>query len=479
MRWLFADQLGPHYLSDDEPLLVESRRVFARKVFHRQKAHLVRAALRHRAAELDVELRQVERYADALPSSGLTVAHPTSWAALDFVRHRGIEVVDSPGWVLTPAQFGEWAGDRTHLRMDDFYRSQRRRTGVLLEGDHPAGGRWSFDHDNREPPPPQGLSLAEPYAPREDEIDQQVRRDLDAWERSGEVRFLGRDGPRRFAATRAEAVQALNDFVSHRLPDFGAYEDAMLAGDGWLAHSTLSPALNLGLLDPMECVHAAEDAYRSGAAPINSVEGFVRQLIGWREYVWHVYWWGGRGYRRRNALHAQGSLPAWFADLDADAVDARCLRTVLAQVRDLGWTHHIPRLMVLGSWALQRGYRPAELADWFARAFVDGYEWVMTANVVGMSQHGDGGLMATKPYSSGGAYIDRMSDFCGGCTYDPKKRLGEDACPFTAGWWALLDRIADDVRGNHRMAQPLAGLARLRDLGEVVAQERARGAQPP
>jgi deoxyribodipyrimidine photolyase-related protein len=480
MRWLFADQLGPHFLPAGEtPLLIESRQVFVRRTFHRQKAHLVLSALRHRAAELDVRLHRVDRYADALPSSGVTVAHPTSYAALDLARARGIEVVDSPGWVLTPSEFTAWAGDRERLRLEDFYRAQRVRTGVLMEGSRPVGGQWNYDHDNRSGPPAGGLGLAEPWAPCEDDIDAEVRRDLDAWERSGDVSFIGVDGPRLFAATRAEALRTLQDFVDHRLADFGTYEDAMLAADGWLAHSTLSPALNLGLLDPLECVEAAVAAWRSGAAPINSVEGFVRQLIGWREYVWHVYWWGGRSYRHRNSLHVSGSLPAWFSGLDADAVEARCLSTVLAQVRDIGWTHHIPRLMVLGSWALQRGYRPSELADWFARAFVDGYEWVMTANVVGMSQHADGGLMATKPYTSGGAYISRMSDFCGACRYSPAVRVGDEACPYTAGYWALLDRIADDVRGNHRMAQPLAGLARLKDLPAVVEQERRRGSSPP
>jgi deoxyribodipyrimidine photolyase-related protein len=253
----------------------------------------------------------------------------------------------------------------------------------------------------------------------------------------------------------------------------------MLAGDPVLAHSSLSVPLNLGLLHPLEVVRAAEDAYRRGQAPIASVEGFIRQVLGWREYVWGVYWWQDAGYRERNALAATAPLPDWFANLDADAVEARCLSDVLAGVRDRGWVHHIPRLMVLGNYALQRGWQPAALADWFHTCFVDGYAWVMAANVVGMSQHADGGLMATKPYASGGAYLDRMSDYCTGCVYNPRTRLGPQACPFTAGYWAFLDRAEPQLRGNHRMAQPLAGLGRLADLPQVVAQERDRGDAAP
>jgi deoxyribodipyrimidine photolyase-related protein len=226
-------------------------------------------------------------------------------------------------------------------------------------------------------------------------------------------------------------------------------------------------------------VRAAEGAYLTGAAPLGSVEGYVRQVLGWREYVWHTYWHFGPDYRQRNALDAGRRLPRWFAELDADAVEARCLSTVLAQVRDSGWTHHIPRLMVLGNYALQRGWDPRALTDWFHRCFVDGYDWVMLPNVLGMSQHADGGLMATKPYAAGGAYISRMSDFCRGCRYQPERRLGPDACPYTAGYWWFLDRNQAALAGNHRMRQPLRGLDRLPDLAEVANQEEGRGSSAP
>lgn len=225
-----------------------------------------------------------------------------------------------------------------------------------------------------------------------------------------------------------------------RLDTFGPYEDAMLAADPVMSHSLLSSSLNLGLLDPAEVVERAEAEWRAGRAPLNSVEGFIRQIAGWREYVWQLYWYFGEEYRHSNVLRHTRPLPDWWNDLDAAAVEARCLRTVLAQVRDTGWTHHIPRLMILGGYALQRGWEPAQVTDWFCRCFVDGYDWVMVPNVVGMSQYADGGRMTTKPYTSGGAYIDRMSDLCGECVYRPRERTGEHACPYTAGYWTFVDR---------------------------------------
>ena len=490
-RWLFADQLGPHFdVGRGGVLLVESRRALGRRPFHRQKLHLVLSALRHRAAELgdSAVLLRTDTYTEALREMGepVRVHEPTSYAAERLVRRLlatgMVESVDpTPGYSLSREDFARWADGRRRLRMEDFYRFQRQRLDLLVEGDRPVGGRWSFDEDNREPPPKgaERLDVPAPYQPREDDIDAEVRDDLDRWTREGHVRPTGVDGPRLFAVTRREALAALERFVTHRLGAFGPHEDAMLRGDWAMAHSLLSVPLNLGLLDPVEVADRAVQAYRDGDAPLASVEGFVRQVIGWREYVWHLYWHFGPTYRRRNALQARSPLPDWFDRLDADAVEAACLQDAVAGVRDRGWVHHIPRLMVLGNWAAQRGYDPDTLTEWFQTRFIDGYDWVMPANVVGMSQHADGGAMATKPYVSGGAYINRMSDYCGGCRYDPRKRVGDDACPFTAGYWAYLDRNADRLEGNHRMARPLQQRRRLADLTEVVAQERHRGDGAP
>jgi deoxyribodipyrimidine photolyase-related protein len=490
-RWVFGDQLGPHYLDDPgQPvLLIESRAVLRRRRFHRQKAHLVLSAIRHRAAELGSQaiFRQTDTYGPALAEAGpVDVTQPTSYRADAFVRrHPAVaEVLPDRGFATPRDEFAAWVDGRGRRRLllEDLYRENRRRHEVLMDGAEPAGGTWNLDAENRRPPP-RGVSTLDvraPWSPAEDEIDASVRADLDAWAAAGEVEFVGADGPRWAPATRGEALAALRHFVRHRLPAFGPYEDAMLAGDPAMAHSRLSPALNLGLLHPLEVVRAAEDAYRAGDVPLASAEGFVRQVLGWREYVWSLYWHLGPAYRRRNALRARRRVPYWFASLDAGrTVEARCLSTVLGDLREHGWVHHIPRLMVLGNWALQHGWSPAEMVDWFHTSFVDGYDWVMLANVVGMSQWADGGLMATKPYAAGGAYIDRMSDFCGGCRYDPKKRVGEDACPYTAGYWAFLERNAEHFAGNRRMAQPLAGLRRLSDLDALVEQERTRGSAAP
>jgi len=484
--WIFGDQLGPHVHSSEEHrgrevVLVESERVFRRRRFHRQKLHLVLSGVRHTAAELGdraIHLR-TGTYREALEQVGrpVVVHEPTSFAAADLVerlRKDGLvaEVLPTPTFALPRKDFDAWAGDRETFRMEDFYRAQRRRFDVLMDADEPVGGKWNFDAENREPPPrgQPTLDVPGPWLPTEDDIDVAVRADLDALD----LPTVGRDGPRLFAVTADEAKRALTHFVEQRLPHFGPPEDAMLTDDWAMAHSLLSVPLNLGLLHPLDAVRAAEDAHRSGAVPLPSAEGFVRQVLGWREYVWQLYWRFGRGYQRRNALEARTPLPDWWTDLDAGAVTAKCLSTALEGVRDRGWTHHIQRLMVLGNHALQRGYRPAELSDWFRETFVDGFEWVMPPNVIGMSQHADGGMLATKPYSSGGAYIAKMSDHCTGCAFDPKKRVGDDACPFTAGYWAWTHRHRDLLAANHRTARAVAGMKRLSDLDALLEQESAR-----
>lgn len=496
-HWLFGDQLGPHFLTPgpqgpdrDTPLvMIESRAVFRRRRFHRAKAHLVLSAMRHRAAELGDRVRYVraDTYREGLRTAvgrrPVTVHHPTSRAALGLVRALDqVTVLPARGFLVPQDEFRAWRAehDGGRLLQEAFYRRVRREHELLMDGDDPVGGRWNFDHDNREPPPKgsRTLGVPAPYRPREDAIDAEVRHDLDRWERDGDVRFVGRDGPRTFPASRREALAALRRFLTHRLADFGPPEDAMLADDPVMSHSLLSASLNLGLLDPFECLTRAEQAWRSGAAPLPSVEGFVRQIAGWREYVWQLYWHFGEEYRSSNALGHRRALPDWFLDLDADAVTARCLASVLAQVRDRGWTHHIPRLMVLGNHCLQQGWDPAAVTDWFHRCFVDGYDWVMLPNVVGMSQYADGGRMVTKPYASGGAYIHRMSDFCGPCAYRPDRRTGEAACPYTAGYWAFLHRHRHRLAGNPRMARAVRGLDRLADLDDLLEEQKGRTGPP-
>lgn len=479
-RWIFAGQLGDTFDDGGRMLLIEARSVLQRAPMHRQKAHLILSAMRHRAAELGdrVEFHQVERYHDVVAGrSDLEVIDPTSYAARRLVRSVGATVLPSRGFVTSEADFTAWADGRKKAPiMEDFYRFVRARSGILMEGDQPVGGKWNFDHENRSAPPKGAvtLGLPNPWWPEEDEIDAGVRADLDRWQAEGSIQLIGDDRSRWAAATATEAKKALADFLETRLNDFGPFEDASLTGDWTMAHSLLSAPLNLGLLDPREVIDAAVAQYRAGRAPIESVEGFVRQICGWRDWVWHLYWRLGETYVEKNALDAQTPVAAEFLALDAEAIESNCLRQTIAGVREHGWTHHIPRLMILGNWALQRGYSPQQLNDWFIGMFVDGTPWVMPANVIGMALFADGGIVATKPYAAGGAYINRMTDYCGGCRFNPKVRVGPEACPFTAGYWAFLDRVEPVIRSNFRMAQPLAGLRRLADREQVVDQERRR-----
>ena len=483
--WLFADQLGPAVYGGEHAqrpiLLIEAESAMRRRRFHRQKLHLVLSATRHAAADLGerATLIRADTYTDALRSYGrpVLVHEPTSHDAEKFVHRMKAEglvadVLPTPTFALPRAEFSQWAGDRKRFRLEDFYRQQRRRFGVLMDGDQPVDGRWNFDTDNRESPPKGASTLGAvaPYHPVEDDIDAQVRRDLDAMA----LDTVGIDGPRLFAVTPAEAEEVLRQFIEYRLPLFGRYEDAMLGADWAMAHSLLSVPLNLGVLHPLDAVHAAEAAYRDGSAPLAAVEGFIRQILGWREYMWQLYWHFGPEYLDNNSLEAHTPLPDWWVNLDADSVDAECLSQALGGVRDRGWAHHIQRLMVLGSHGLQRGYQPRELSDWFASSFVDGFAWVMPTNVIGMSQHADGGLLATKPYTSGGAYINKMSNHCRSCRFDPKKRLGEDACPFTAGYWAFVDRHQGLLAANMRTARAVSSMKRLSDLEAVLEQEQHR-----
>jgi len=483
--WLFADQLGPTVYGGEhshrEILLVEATSALRRRPYHRQKLHLVLSGLRHAERDLGdrATLLKAETYTDALERYGrpVLVHEPTSFAAEKFVhrlRKEGLvaDVLPTPTFALPRAEFAEWAGDRTRFRMEDFYRDQRRRFDVLMDGPDPVGRRWNFDEDNREPPPKKQdtLGAPKPYQPREDDIDEQVRADLDRMD----LNTVGVDGPRLFAVTPTEAKRALTRFIDHRLTDFGRYEDAIMSHDWAMSHSLLSVPLNLGVLHPLDAVHAAEDAYRNNNAPLAAVEGFIRQILGWREYMWHLYWHFGPSYTRNNELSARAPLPDWWKTLNADDVTAECLRHALAGVRDRGWTHHIQRLMVLGNHALQRGYSPSQLTEWFATAYVDGFRWVMPTNVIGMSQHADGGKLATKPYASGGAYINKMSDHCGDCAYDPKQRLGDDACPFTAGYWDFVHRHQDRLARNNRTRRAVSSMERLKNVDAVVAQEAKR-----
>jgi deoxyribodipyrimidine photolyase-related protein len=329
--------------------------------------------------------------------------------------------------------------------MEYFYRDMRRRTGLLMDGDKPVGGQWNFDHENRKP------ARADLFMPRPlaFEPDARTAEVLDlVGQRFGN--HFGDLRPFGFPVTRDGALQAAAHFVSRMLPHFGDYQDAMLRGESFMYHSVLSPLLNVGLLDPLELCRLAEAAYHEGRAPLNAVEGFIRQVIGWREFVRGIYWLAGPSYTGLNALGATRSLPSMYWTAETDMA---CMQAVISQTREHAYAHHIQRLMVTGNFALLSGIDPREVHEWYLAVYADALEWVEAPNTIGMSQFADGGLVASKPYASSGAYIDRMSDYCGSCRYKVKKRTGPDACPFNALYWDFLARHRARFQSNPRMAQ--------------------------
>jgi deoxyribodipyrimidine photolyase-related protein len=331
----------------------------------------------------------------------------------------------------------------------------RRRHGVLMEGEQPAGGEWNFDSENRSSfgaggPPPH-------RAPRAFDPDALTREVVELVN----TRFANHPGTLDafdWPVTSQQANEALADFVEHRLEQFGQWQDAMWTGEAWLFHSRLSAAMNVKLLSPRTVVAAAENAWRKGRAPLAAVEGFVRQILGWREYVRGVYWHFMPGYVERNALGAGQPLPAFYWSGDTEMV---CLREAIGQTLRFGYAHHIQRLMVTGLFALLLGVRPREVHAWYLAVYVDAIEWVELPNTLGMSQYADGGVMASKPYAASGKYIQRMSNYCKGCRYDPGESLGPKACPFTTLYWDFLSRHEKLLSGNLRMGMQIKNLKRM------------------
>ncbi|HQZ37083.1 MAG TPA: cryptochrome/photolyase family protein, partial [Ilumatobacteraceae bacterium] len=389
---------------------------------------------------------------------------PASRAGLTMLRRSGVTVTRSNQFLTHPEEFADWADGRKRLTMEDFYRWQRRRLGYLMDGDEPVEGRWNFDAENRQRPPRDGRNhWPPPPVSMLDDVDQNVLRDLPAT-----VWGAAPDGT--WATTRTEALRRLQHFIDHLLPRFGPHEDAMLVSSWHLAHGLLAQYLNVGLLHPREVCDAVEVAYRCGRVPIASAEGFLRQVIGWREYVWGLYWLRGEAYMELNELNAQRPLPPAFTG--RAPTQMRCVGTTLQTLHDHGWVHHIQRLMILGNLALLAGLQPLAMTEWMWAGFVDGAEWVMGPNVIGMALYADGGQMSTKPYAAGGAYIDKMSDYCKGCRYDRTKRTGPDACPYTTLYWDFLARHEVRFARNPRVAQQVRAAQRLGDLAEVRVRAR-------
>ena len=417
---------------------------------------------------------QLQADIERLRPTRLVMTAPGDWRVLEAIKTVAgssavaFEIREDRHFFVTVREFAAHARGRKSLRMEYFYREQRKRHGILMEEDgEPSGGRWNFDADNREAFGAAGPGMLLPRTTFEpDAVTLAVISVVDA-------RFAdhpGRLDSFAWPVTRAQALQSLQVFIAQRLPLFGRYQDAMWPGNPWLYHAHLSAALNLKLLNPREVVAAAEAAFREGHAPLASVEGFIRQILGWREYVRGIYWTQMPGYRERNALDAQEDLPAWYW---TGSTDMACLRDALAQTLMHGYANHIQRLMVTGLYALMLGAQPEQVHGWYLAVYVDAVEWVELPNTLGMSQYADGGLMGSKPYTATGKYIDRMSPHCKGCRYDPTQRSGDNACPFTTLYWDFLMRHQATLSKNPRMALQAKNVARLSDSQRRAVAERA------
>ena len=492
LRFVLGDQLSPQISSLEDAerardivLMAEvaDETVYVRH--HKKKIAFILAAMRHFAAELRdagwrvdyVRLedpdntgsftgelaRAVARHA----ASEVVVTEPGEWRVLEMMRRWPdeigvpIEIRDDTRFFCSTERFKRWAAGRKSLRMEFFYREMRRAHAVLLDiaGD-PEGGSWNFDRENRKP-----LPVDLPPPPRLDFASDAITRDVLVMVGKRFATHFGDLLPFRLAVTRRDARAALDAFVQDILPSFGDYQDAMKSGAPFLWHAAISPYLNVGLLDAREIVHAVEDSYRAGHAPLNAAEGFIRQILGWREYVRGVYWLEMPGYAQTNVLGARRDLPGFYWSA---ATDMNCLAQTISDTRRNAYAHHIQRLMVTGNFALLAGVAPAQVEEWYLAVYADAFEWVELPNTHGMVMFADGGHLASKPYAASGKYIDRMSDYCGGCRYDVTTNEGETACPFNALYWNFMIENAEILSRNARLAMPY------RTLGKFPPEKRAR-----
>lgn len=444
---------------------------------HRQKLVLVLSAMRHFARRLRAEGVCVDyvRLDDEDNSGSFTselgralarhavdrivATAPGEWRVWEMMRTWGelfgvpVEIREDDRFLCSRTEFAAWAEGRKLLRMEFFYRHMRRKTGWLMSQDQPEGGRWNYDAENRKALP-RSLTLPPGHRFIPDDMTREVMTLVNRHfaHHFGDLESFG------WAVTRDEALEALQHFVTNSLPRFGDFQDAMKSGEDFLFHSVLSPYLNLGLLNPREVCETVLAAYQQGAVPLPAVEGFIRQILGWREYVRGIYWLYMPAYPQTNFFKAERPLPAFYW---TGATDMKCLREVVEATRRNAYAHHIQRLMVTGNFALLAGVAPARVEEWYLAVYADAFEWVELPNTHGMALHADGGLLGSKPYAASGAYIDRMSDYCAGCAYTPGIKLGPRACPFNYLYWYFLIVNEARLKPNPRMAMPYRTLARM------------------
>lgn len=496
LRFILGDQLSRSISSledcDRERDIVLMAEVSEEATYvrhHPQKIALVLSAMRHFARELEDEgftvdyvrmddegntgsfSAELKRAVARHDADRVVVTEPGEWRVLELMqswdKETGlpVEITRDSRFLSSRREFEEWASGRKSLRMEFFYREMRRKTGWLMEGDKPVGGQWNYDANNRKSLP-KGLALPKRMRFEPDSITLEVL-DLVSdqfGDHFGELESFG------WPVTRKEALDALAHFIDDCLPGFGDYQDAMKSGEDFLFHSLVSPCLNLGLLEAREVCEAVLDAYKQGQAPLAATEGFLRQVLGWREFVRGLYWMHMPDYGDSNFLHANRSLPEFYWTAETPM---KCLAQTIDATRRNAYAHHIQRLMITGNFALLAGIDPAEVEAWYLAVYADAYEWVELPNTHGMALFADGGLMASKPYAASGAYINRMSDYCADCAFDPKKRSGEGACPFNFLYWHFLIRNEDRLRSNPRMGLSYRNLDRLDEEQRDRIQQQA------
>jgi deoxyribodipyrimidine photolyase-related protein len=451
----------------DQVLMVEVIEEATYVKHHKKKIAFIFSAMRHHAYRLRragykvnyVKLNtpdncgsfngEIERAVKTHQPSKVIITEPSEYRVLKNVKtwkqqfSIPVEIREDTRFIARKDEFTTWAKDRKSLRMEYFYRDMRRKTGLLMQEGKPVGDKWNYDSENRKPAA-NTLFIPKPLQFNPDPITQEV---LELVSNRFENHFGDLD-TFGFAVTADDAEKALDHFIDTTLPDFGTYQDAMLVGEKYLYHSVLSPYLNVGLLDPLIVCKRAEEAFYQGKAPLNSVEGFIRQIIGWREFIRGVYWTYMPDYEASNFFQASRSLPDFYW---TGNTDMRCLSEAIGQTKSSAYAHHIQRLMVIGNFALLIGASPQQLHEWYLSVYIDAFEWVEMPNTIGMSQFADGGILGSKPYISSGNYISKMSNYCAHCPYDVKKKTGDNACPFNALYWHFLNRNADKLGNNPRL----------------------------
>lgn len=474
LRVILGDQLSPtlsclHDIDKDRDtvLLCEVQQEATYVKHHKKKLVFIFSAMRHFAQELrDAGHRVIyhklddatafSRFSDAVIGATqgasfneIVVTEPSEFRVLEEIKlwpellNVPVDIRPDTRFLADHSDFETWSAGRKSLRMEYFYREMRKRYMILMDGDQPVGDQWNFDSENRKPPN-STIVIPDRFHSTPDAITQEVCAMVERLFPD----HMGTAAPFHFAVTAEAARAALQQFIDERLTFFGDYQDAMLQDEAWMFHAHIGLYLNTGLLLPLECIAAAEQAYHRGQAPLNAVEGFIRQILGWREFVRGLYWQNMPGYDRLNFFDAQRDLPDFYWTADTRM---NCLRQSVQDTIDHAYAHHIQRLMVLGNFALLAGILPAQVNDWFLSVYADAFEWVELPNVSGMALFADGGKLASKPYASGGSYINKMSNYCKGCSYSVTVKNGPKACPFNYLYWDFLDRNRSKLRTNPRV----------------------------